>query len=76
MPLYEYHCSSCDIDFEQLIFDGDEPACPKCGGSELTKLVTTAAIDVKNSWKQEHRKVASVKFPKGSLVDKDGEVLV
>jgi putative FmdB family regulatory protein len=46
MPLYEYQCRECRESFEVLQRLGDGPeglACPKCGGSELSKQYSTFA---------------------------------
>ncbi len=41
MPIYEYHCNSCNADFEKLVF-GANPvvACEKCGSSKTEKLLS------------------------------------
>ena len=44
MPIYEYSCASCHHEFETLVRTGDTPACPKCAGTSLTKLLSLAAI--------------------------------
>ena len=44
MPIFEYSCTSCRHEFETLVRTGDTPACPKCGGAELTKLLSLPAI--------------------------------
>jgi putative FmdB family regulatory protein len=44
MPLYEYHCEPCDHTFETLVRSaGDVPRCPRCGGIDLTKLLSAPA---------------------------------
>lgn len=41
MPLYEFHCSDCNTQFEELVFSHDElPACPKCGSTKTEKLIS------------------------------------
>ncbi len=44
MPIFEYRCTSCQNEFETLVRTGDTPACPKCAGQELTKLLSLPAI--------------------------------
>ena len=44
MPIFEYRCTSCHHEFETLVRTGDTPACPKCAGQELTKLLSLPAI--------------------------------
>ena len=34
MPIYEYTCTKCGKDFEELVFGDDLPACPHCGAAE------------------------------------------
>jgi putative FmdB family regulatory protein len=35
MPIHEYHCDSCEHDFEALVRSAsDLPRCPKCGEVE------------------------------------------
>ena len=36
MPIYEYTCTKCGKDFEELVFGDDLPACPHCGGNCAT----------------------------------------
>jgi putative FmdB family regulatory protein len=44
MPIFEYHCGTCKNDFEILVRGSAEPACPKCGGTRLEKLLSLPAI--------------------------------
>ena len=44
MPIFEYSCRSCRHAFETLVRTGDTPACPKCTGIDLEKLLSLAAI--------------------------------
>jgi putative FmdB family regulatory protein len=44
MPLYEYHCGTCDHSFETLVhYIGDPACCPRCGNSEVAKLLSVPA---------------------------------
>ncbi|MBE6375749.1 MAG: zinc ribbon domain-containing protein [Lentisphaeria bacterium] len=39
MPIFRYHCSKCDAEFELLLSRFDSPAeCPSCGDPEPEKL--------------------------------------
>lgn len=40
MPIYEYTCTKCGKDFEELVFGDDLPACPHCGAAETRKLMS------------------------------------
>lgn len=43
MPIYEYHCDKCEVDFEKLVFGKDEVMCPKCGG-QVQKLMSCCSF--------------------------------
>jgi len=32
MPLFDFHCATCDKTFELLIKASSTPVCPDCGG--------------------------------------------
>ncbi len=39
MPIFEFHCNSCDQDFEKLVFGADpEVECPHCGQTKGGKV--------------------------------------
>lgn len=41
MPIYEYHCSACGLDFEKLVFgSAPEVTCEKCGSRKTEKLMS------------------------------------
>jgi putative FmdB family regulatory protein len=44
MPIYEYACKSCGHEFEELVRDATQPACPSCGkrGAERQMSVPAA----------------------------------
>ena len=43
MPLFEYTCRDCGLQFEALVVGGRRPACPKCGSDQLEKMYSTFA---------------------------------
>jgi putative FmdB family regulatory protein len=46
MPIYEYRCVSCQRVFSFLVgvvAESGKPACPRCGGKRLTKLISRVA---------------------------------
>jgi putative FmdB family regulatory protein len=43
MPMYEYHCKSCQSEFERLVRTGTVPTCPQCGASDLERVVSRIA---------------------------------
>lgn len=47
MPIYEYHCDSCQAEFQELVFTKAEELevkCKSCGSSQITKLMSGAAV--------------------------------
>ena len=51
MPIYEYLCNSCGAENEHLqkINDAAIAACPACGSSNYTKLISAAGFQLKGS---------------------------
>lgn len=43
MPIYEYRCGTCGTEFEQLILRRTRPACPRCGGTRVERLLSRFA---------------------------------
>ena len=44
MPIYEYCCDKCGKEFEELVFDDSNPACPFCGSSLTHKLMSSCCV--------------------------------
>jgi putative FmdB family regulatory protein len=45
MPIYEYHCETCEKDFEQLVFGKEEPdCCPACNGKNVCRLMSACGF--------------------------------
>ncbi|CAG0950615.1 hypothetical protein MTYP_00170 [Methylophilaceae bacterium] len=42
MPLYDFHCSTCNKTLELLTRHDSKPACPECG-REMQKLLSRPA---------------------------------
>jgi putative FmdB family regulatory protein len=43
MPIYEFHCPSCDSDFEELVQssgDSRKVVCPACGGKDVVRKLS------------------------------------
>jgi putative FmdB family regulatory protein len=51
MPIYEFVCASCDTEFEKILsFSATiPPACPSCGGENVSRQVSRPAIHFKGS---------------------------
>jgi putative FmdB family regulatory protein len=43
MPLYDFHCTSCDERFEAQVPYGELPPCPVCGASGTERLMSAFA---------------------------------
>lgn len=43
MPLYDYHCESCQAEFELLVRASSVPTCPHCGSTDLARAVSRIA---------------------------------
>ena len=47
MPIYEYHCSDCNNDFDKLVRFSDpkidSPECPDCHSENTLKRLSTVA---------------------------------
>lgn len=49
MPIYEYACKKCQVEFEALIRGDERPACPRCGGQSLERLLSVPAAHTSSS---------------------------
>lgn len=52
MPIYDYKCSSCGAEFEELVKLGETPNCPSCNGKDLEKLLSLPAVSTDKSRKR------------------------
>jgi putative FmdB family regulatory protein len=43
MPLFDFHCKQCDLDFEELVRGSVTPVCPECGSGNVEKRVSLPA---------------------------------
>lgn len=57
MPIYEYVCEACEIRFEELVssFESPAPPCPKCGGPDAQRVLSTFSTDWRPSFINWHR---------------------
>ncbi len=45
MPLYEYRCAACSLEFEKLVPRwGDATSCPACSSTTVEKQISTFAV--------------------------------
>lgn len=40
MPIFEYICTTCDQEFEEIILGDEQAVCPKCGSLDTKKLIS------------------------------------
>ncbi len=46
MPIYEYRCPSCKLDFEELVSSsaaGSKVGCPRCGDKKVQRRLSVFA---------------------------------
>lgn len=44
MPIYDYRCADCGEKFELFVQTSTVPACPRCQGQHLDKLLSKFAV--------------------------------
>lgn len=45
MPIYEYHCTKCGADFEEIVgANANAPVCPECHSPKTEKLLSKACF--------------------------------
>ncbi|MBF0117531.1 MAG: zinc ribbon domain-containing protein [Desulfobacterales bacterium] len=44
MPIYEYHCKTCNKDFECLVFGKEEPECPTCNNKNVERILSSCGF--------------------------------
>lgn len=52
MPMYEFSCSKCGDEFEELVRNAEavkDVACPACGSRKVKKKLSTFASKVQGS---------------------------
>ncbi len=61
MPIYEYHCATCQGRYKHLAkrFDAPPPACPRCGNMEVERLVSAVSVLRSASQHDTHFNVAA-----------------
>jgi putative FmdB family regulatory protein len=40
MPIYEFECGACGERFEELTSADATPNCPRCSGTDVTRLIS------------------------------------
>jgi putative FmdB family regulatory protein len=57
MPIYEYRCKKCEKRFEEYLSTSTKaaPPCPKCGSTDVARLVSSFATEWRPSAINWHR---------------------
>lgn len=53
MPLYEYRCEKCKVEFELLVRESDVPSCPQCASAKIEKLLSVSASPNMNAGQRD-----------------------
>lgn len=61
MPLRDYHCETCEKEFELLVGMKEEPVCPECGGKKLHQLISAPAPSRRLSDLFQHARAQAAK---------------
>jgi putative FmdB family regulatory protein len=43
MPIYEYVCKGCGLEFEELVRGDEQPGCPACGKEDVERQMSAPA---------------------------------
>ncbi len=49
MPIYEYVCKKCHLEFETLVRGDEQPKCPSCGEQKLERQLSVPAAHTSGS---------------------------
>ena len=44
MPIREYQCLQCDMEFEELVFGDAVPSCVNCGSTKVEPLMSCCCV--------------------------------
>ncbi len=55
MPIYEYICSDCNNEFEELVFSTNEQInCPDCGTDRVERALSVFSFSSGGSYSSSH----------------------
>jgi putative FmdB family regulatory protein len=58
MPLYDYKCRACQLEFEELVRLGETPSCPECGAPDPERKFSPSASVSTDKTRTRSTKVA------------------
>lgn len=44
MPIYEYRCRGCGVEFEKYVAAGAAVACPSCAAADVTRKLSVFGV--------------------------------
>lgn len=50
MPIYEYHCGTCEADFEMLVTARTQVQCPSCESADVERLLSVFGMKSGNTF--------------------------
>ena len=59
MPIYEYRCNKCKLEFEYIVFGDDRPDCPDCKSKNVNKLMSVCGFTSKGGGGETAKSSAS-----------------
>jgi putative FmdB family regulatory protein len=49
VPIYEYRCRTCGLEFETLVRGIEQPACAECGSSDLERCLSLFGVSTEST---------------------------
>jgi putative FmdB family regulatory protein len=49
VPLYEYRCRACGLEFEALVRGTERPACAACGSADLERCLSAFGVSTEGT---------------------------
>jgi putative FmdB family regulatory protein len=65
VPIYEYRCRACGLEFEALVRGTGQPACSQCGSSDLERCLSAFGVSTEST-RQTSRSKAKTAMQKAN----------
>jgi putative FmdB family regulatory protein len=60
MPIFEYRCSNCKTEFEEIVLGkSDNVHCPNCKDEQVERLFSTFAVSGNSNGKGQNQALAA-----------------
>lgn len=63
MPMFEYRCTRCGHEFEELVFGDENPVCPACRAEATEKLISKPCLPLRRRKPRRFRRALRAVFP-------------